>query len=92
MAAARLGMDHVALLSPRAGEPRVLKTLCLDQGFEPPLSLDLVRLQAAKWLARQPSVEQMHGTARWRHICALAGCCNVLGLMCANLVSAAASF
>lgn len=60
--------------------------------FEPPLSLDLILLQAAKWLARQPFLKQMHETAGWRYICALAGCCNVLGLMCANLVSAAAWF
>lgn len=42
--------------------------------------------QALKWLFRQPAMAFLKSKSYLRHLCAMAGCCNIVGLMAVNMV------
>ena len=42
--------------------------------------------QGIKWLFMQPRMDSLRNKWYFRHICALGGCCNIIGLMAVNMV------
>lgn len=46
-----------------------------------------VAMQAVKWACRQPRFAALQSKWDLRHLAAAAGCCNIIALMTANLVS-----
>lgn len=60
---------------------------CLHSWYAQQLDAAACGMQAVKWAFKQPWAAALRQQWYYRHLSAAAGCCNIIALMIANLVS-----